>query len=107
MPRAPPANASRQTSDDTHSTLVGGDATARDVADVKQQDRKPEAVRILRGRILAMGLIVSLGGLIFGYDTGQISGFVQMDDFKARFAGPDGTFSNSREGLIVGLVRSS
>jgi hypothetical protein len=31
-------------------------------------------VRILRLRIFMMGLIVSIGGLIFGYDTGQISG---------------------------------
>lgn len=52
-----------------------------------------------------MVAIVSLGGLIFGYDIGQISGFVEMPDFKARFADDAGnTFSNVREGTIVGLL---
>ncbi|KAL9090055.1 MAG: hypothetical protein Q9159_002223 [Coniocarpon cinnabarinum] len=69
---------------------------------VSSLDQSP--VTFLRPRILAMALIVSMGGLIFGYDTGQISGFVQMQDFKDRFAGPSGSFSNWKEGLIVGLL---
>lgn len=43
----------------------------------------------------------------FGYDTGQISGFLEMPDFLARFGqNIDGTrdFDNVRKGLIVGLV---
>lgn len=51
-----------------------------------------------------------LGGFIFGYDTGQISGFLEMRDFLDRFGQhrPDGTayFSNVRSGLIVSLVGS-
>lgn len=31
-------------------------------------------VRTFTPRVLLMGIIVSIGGLIFGYDTGQISG---------------------------------
>ncbi|ROV91207.1 hypothetical protein VMCG_09373 [Cytospora schulzeri] len=61
------------------------------------------------GRSFVMGLLVSMGGLIFGYDTGQISGFLEMPDFLRRFGQlqSDGTtysFSTVRSGLIVGLL---
>jgi len=55
-----------------------------------------------------MGVLVSMGGFIFGYDTGQISGFLAMEDFLLRFGQvhADGTlyFSNVRSGLIVGML---
>ena len=62
-----------------------------------------------------MGVLVSMGGLIFGFDTGQISGFLEMKDFLQRFGtlGPNPKdpggqeiyqFSNVRSGLIVGMV---
>jgi len=54
-------------------------------------------------KVIFMVLIVSLGGLIFGFDTGQISGFLAMDDFKTRF-GENGEFTAVREGTIVGLL---
>jgi SP family sugar:H+ symporter-like MFS transporter len=63
-----------------------------------------------RLRILIMGVLVSLGGFIFGYDTGQISGFLEMPDFLARFvdtANPKTdalAFSNGRSGAIVALL---
>jgi len=56
-----------------------------------------------------IGLIVRLG-----YDTGQISGFLEMQVFLERFGTPvavDKTnqygyhFTNVRSGLIVGMVR--
>lgn len=57
-----------------------------------------------------MGILISMGGFIFGYDTGQISGFLAMPNFKERFGQRhhDGTFyfSNVRSGLIVGMVSS-
>ncbi|KAI0023802.1 general substrate transporter [Xylariomycetidae sp. FL0641] len=59
------------------------------------------------GRSLLMGLLVSMGGLIFGYDTGMISGFLEMPDFQQRFGqdlGDGKWFTNVRSGLIVGLL---
>lgn len=64
----------------------------------------------LTNRSLCMGFLVSMGGLIFGYDTGQISGFLEMPNFQARFGDGDGAassghaFSDTRSGLIVGLL---
>lgn len=55
-------------------------------------------------RTASMLVIVSLGGLIFGFDTGQISGFVAMPDFLRRFSDNGKKFSNVREGTIVGLL---
>ncbi|ETN43139.1 uncharacterized protein HMPREF1541_02297 [Cyphellophora europaea CBS 101466] len=60
------------------------------------------------GRSLAMGVLISMGGLIFGYDTGQISGFLEMPDFLDRFgqrkANGEPYFSDVRSGLIVALL---
>jgi hypothetical protein len=57
-------------------------------------------------RTFFMAVLVSFGGLCFGYDTGQISGFLEMQDFLQNFAdqrNPLG-FGNVRSGLIVGMV---
>jgi len=55
-----------------------------------------------------MGILISMGGFIFGYDTGQISGFLSQPDFLNRFGEhhSDGTayFSNVRSGLIVAML---
>ncbi|KAJ5273292.1 hypothetical protein N7478_008417 [Penicillium angulare] len=64
-------------------------------------------VKYLTWRSFILGLCVSMGGFIFGYSTGQISGFTSMTDFKQRFAEYNGSeyeFSNVRNGLIVGLL---
>ena len=59
-------------------------------------------------RSFGMGCLISMGGLIFGYDTGQVSGFLELPNFLMRFGQQhaDGTyyFSNVRSGLIVALV---
>ncbi|TVY84680.1 Galactose transporter [Lachnellula suecica] len=50
-----------------------------------------------------LGCIASIGGFMFGYESGQISGFLQMSDFLARF-GENGKFSAVRQGTIVALL---
>lgn len=52
-------------------------------------------------------MLVAFGGFVFGWDTGTISGFVNMPDFRNRFgehtADGQGRFTNVRTGLIVGI----
>lgn len=64
-------------------------------------------------RTVIMTVLVAMGGFIFGYDTGQISGFLEMEVFLEMFgqAGPVTSkspsgyyFTNVRSGLIVGMV---
>ncbi|KAF5390495.1 hypothetical protein D9757_005241 [Collybiopsis confluens] len=64
---------------------------------------------------VALALIASMGGFIFGYDTGQISDILLMPDFLLRFADCSSnanlsnattqcTFTDVRSGLIVALL---
>lgn len=72
------------------------------------EDLVDTPIAVVTWRSFVMGIFVSMGGFTFGYDTGQISGFLEMDDFLRRFGQlqEDGTyhFSNVRAGLIVGLL---
>lgn len=60
-----------------------------------------------QGRVPAiaviLGAVASIGGFMFGYESGQISGFLAMPDFIDRF-GENGEFSAVRQGTIVGLL---
>lgn len=60
-----------------------------------------------KGRVPAiaviLGAVASIGGFMFGYESGQISGFLAMSDFIERF-GENGEFSAVRQGAIVGLL---
>lgn len=59
-------------------------------------------------RSFVLGTFVSMGGILFGYDTGQISGFQEMSNYLQRYGELNGkgeyVFSNVRAGLIVGLL---
>ncbi|KAJ5490872.1 High-affinity fructose transporter ght6 [Penicillium diatomitis] len=65
-------------------------------------------IPLLTWRSFLMGVFISMGGFLFGYDTGQISGFLEMKNFLQRFGEPNanGTyyFTNVRSGLIVALL---
>jgi len=63
------------------------------------------------GTAIMLALVASMGGFIFGYDTGQISDILLMEDFKLRFAECSNPldhntcqFSTVRSGLIVSLL---
>ncbi|KAI1940582.1 hexose transporter hxt5 [Ophidiomyces ophidiicola] len=66
-------------------------------------------IRWVTWHSMIMGLFVSMGGFLFGYDTGQISGILAMKDFLRRFGDKDKSgdgyhFTNVRSGLIVALL---
>lgn len=64
---------------------------------------------ITRYKLVAvLCLLVAFGGFVFGWDTGTISGFVQMPNFKERFGQlnihtNEYEFSNTRVGLIIAI----
>jgi hypothetical protein len=85
------------------------------VSSTADPEKKPQLLQIsskdrFRPRIILMAVLVSMGGFIFGYDTGQISGFLEMPDFLNRFSDTTDpetgkpAFTNGRSGTIVGLV---
>lgn len=55
-----------------------------------------------------LGVVASIGGFMFGYVSGQISGFFSMPDFAQRFGEETSSgeyeFGAARQGTIVGLL---
>ncbi|KAI0364809.1 AmMst-1 [Pilatotrama ljubarskyi] len=69
------------------------------------------ATRIKAGASrVVMTAFAAFGGILFGYDTGTISGILQMDDWMRTFGEPDKSsatgysVSTSRESLIVSIL---
>ncbi|OAG07169.1 general substrate transporter [Paraphaeosphaeria sporulosa] len=90
-------------------------STPTPVSSTADPEKKPQYLHIsvkdhFRPRIILMAVLVSMGGFIFGYDTGQISGFLEMPDFLDRFSDTtdpqtgDPAFTHGRSGTIVGLL---
>jgi SP family sugar:H+ symporter-like MFS transporter len=80
---------------------------------IKLESALPVSIPHVTLRTVFMAILVAMGGFIFGYDTGQISGFLEMQVFLQRFGQPGPVtkdsptgyhFTNVRSGLIVALV---
>jgi len=93
--------------------LTGGSSPSSAASSNADPEKRPVQLKMgtrerFRPRIILMAVVVSMGGFIFGYDTGQISGFLEMPNFLGRFADTekDGklAFTNGRSGTIVALV---
>ncbi len=55
---------------------------------------------------LVLGAMTSIGGFLFGYDTGQISGMLLFRDFVNRFGQDQGDGTKDWEPIIQSLVVS-
>ncbi|KAI0121160.1 general substrate transporter [Xylariales sp. AK1849] len=60
-------------------------------------------------KAVLLGVVASIGGFMFGYVSGQISGFFAMNDFARRFGQLNAAtgayeFSAARQGTITGLL---
>lgn len=101
------------------TTNMSGTATPIDDGSILKEEKEVESLpptpteaKLASGwgehlTIAVFCLMVAFGGFVFGYDTGTVSGFVNMGDFKKRFAthraSGEYTFSDTRVGLIVSI----
>lgn len=81
-------------------------STRTNGANVEKGSYDDGKVPFLTARTFFMALLVSMGGICFGYDTGQISGFLEMENFLYNFADHRDPyeFTWRRSGLIVGML---
>jgi SP family sugar:H+ symporter-like MFS transporter len=110
---------SRNAEHSNTSTMVPSNNNSMDLPNGSTEKGGIAAVGKVPGvtfRTVYMAMLVAMGGFIFGYDTGQISGFLQMSVFLERFGQPTAVttsapsgymFTNVRSGLIVALVSCS
>jgi MFS transporter, SP family, sugar:H+ symporter len=113
----------RHAADSTTSTAVPSPTNSVDIPAVGKDAEKGNGKKLVglpsvgfTLRTVVMTILVAMGGFIFGYDTGQISGFLEMKVFLERFGQPTSVsethpyglyFTNVRSGLIVALVSSN
>jgi SP family sugar:H+ symporter-like MFS transporter len=55
---------------------------------------------------ILLGVVTSVGGFLFGYDTGQISGMLLFKDFINRFAQDQGDGTKDWQPIIKSLLVS-
>ena len=86
--------------DSTPTLAAGGDAN------IEKGYHDDSKVPLLTARTFFMAVLVSMGGIVFGFDTGQVSGFLEMQNFKGNFADEHNplAFGDVRSGLIVGML---
>ncbi|KJX96670.1 MFS monosaccharide transporter like protein [Zymoseptoria brevis] len=94
---------SRRSSDDTLSANNTNAVPELPKEEVFDDDSK---VPFLTARTFFMTVLVSMGGICFGYDTGQISGFLEMENFKRNFADDRVTQPNGDVTLNLTPVRT-
>ncbi|KAI0834025.1 general substrate transporter [Hypoxylon sp. FL0890] len=82
-----------------------GSATKPEQASPEVSPAKQQRVTFLS---IFLGVVASIGGFMFGYVSGQISGFFGMADFAQRFGEKNSSgeyeFGAARQGTIVGLL---
>ncbi|KAF2756000.1 general substrate transporter [Pseudovirgaria hyperparasitica] len=67
--------------------------------------KKPEDVPGAAWPAIAIGLFVAFGGVLYGYDTGTISGILAMPYWLQTFSTtPDNTLTASQDSLIVSIL---
>ncbi|BFZ52980.1 hexose transporter hxt5 [Savitreella phatthalungensis] len=81
---------------------------AREQAGISDDDPRVSEKEKITAFSIFIAVVAAMGGTVFGYDTGQISGFLEMPDFLQRFGERqlDGSYAIPvwREGAIVALL---
>ncbi|KAI1802719.1 general substrate transporter [Daldinia bambusicola] len=95
---------------DQVETPNAGASSSANPATKQEQSAEASAAKQQRVTFMSifLGIVASIGGFMFGYVSGQISGFFNMDDFARRFGerqeNGDYIFGAARQGTIVGLL---
>ena len=82
-------------------------AEARRQAGISDDDPRVREPEKITAYAIFVALVAAFSGVLYGYDTGQISGFLEIEDYNMRFGEPVGTGYDIpvwREGAIVSLL---
>ncbi|RCK54921.1 Hexose transporter 2 [Candida viswanathii] len=99
-------SATEQNSSNSSSSILEAEAKGDNLQQIIEETLAKKSYKeyIL---ISCLCFLVAFGGFVFGYDTGTISGFVNMTDFLERFGQVSGEgeryLSNVRTGLIISI----